>query len=37
MKRNHSGSLLNYFKVWSHTTPAEVQKQPVANVAIDNK
>jgi len=33
MKRNHSGSLLNYFKVGSHTTPAEVQKQPVA---IDN-
>lgn len=33
MKRNHSGSLSNYFKAGSHTTPAEVQKQ---SVAIEN-
>jgi len=33
MKRNNSGSLLNYFKVGSHTTLAEVQKQ---SVAMDN-
>jgi hypothetical protein len=33
MKLNNSGSLLNYIKVGSHTTPAEVQKQLVA---IDN-